>query len=133
MQSFFFLLVGIGLMALPEQAFAQDDGTRQPLTNPMYSPHNYKHPNLAAAARSRESRRGILVTPSRLAGAQRSNYKHQLPVTQPVGSLTVGHTPSVSLVERNYKIQRLGETNSGIDPKEYYMEQRKSNETASGN
>ncbi|MVM37492.1 hypothetical protein GO730_07495 [Spirosoma sp. HMF3257] len=126
-----FLLVGIGLMAMSERAFCQDDGERKPLNNPMYSTSNYKHPNMAASARRWENKKGIVVKTPAPADAQLANYKIQMPVLQPAGGITVEHTPSTNLADRNYKIQRVSEPTPVQTDSGYYVrkQQRKANMT----
>ena len=128
-----FLLTGIGLLAMSGQAYAQDEGTRKPLNNPMYSTHNYKHPNLAAAARRWENKEGVAVKKPTPGEAQLANYKNQMPIAQPVGGITIEHTPSTNLADRNYKIQRLSEPKPLGPPNEYYVKkQRKTSNTTVG-
>ncbi|GAB4013765.1 hypothetical protein EXU85_12945 [Spirosoma sp. KCTC 42546] len=126
-----FLLVGIGLVAMSEQAFSQDDGERKPLNNPMYSTGNYKHPNMAAAARRWETKEGVAVKKPTPGDAQVANYKSQMPTLQPVGGITVGHTPSTNLADRNYKIQRVSEPTPDKTETGYYVkkQQRKTEMT----
>ncbi len=107
-----FLLTGISFIAISEQAFAQDNGVRKPLNNPMYSTHNYKHPNMAAAARRSESKAGVSVRQPAPSDARLANYKNQMPNRPPVGGVAVDHTPSENLADRNYKIQRVSQPKS---------------------
>ncbi len=128
-------ILAVGSLLLGMQAYAQTEPgtpTRKPLNNPMYSTHNYKHPQLAAAARQWEAKKGVAV--KQPGAVELANYKRQMPVAQPVGGITVPHTPSVSLADRNYKDQRVRETKV-IDTKEYYSEseQRKNDKTMAGN
>lgn len=129
-----FLLIGIGLLAISGQTYAQDDGLRKPLNNPMYSTHNYKHPNLAAAARRWESKEGMAVKKPTPGNARLANYKNQMPLAEPVGGITIEHTPSANLADRNYKIQRLSEPKPLGPPSEYYIKkpQRKTDNTTVG-
>ncbi|MVM34276.1 hypothetical protein GO755_29870 [Spirosoma sp. HMF4905] len=129
MKSIPFLLIGIGLLAVSEQAFSQDDGQRKPLNNPMYSTSNYKHPGMATAARRWESKTGVAVKTTTPADAQLANYKHQVPVAQPIGGITVGHTPSTNLADRNYKIQRISEPQPTYGANEYYVSKRRKNDS----
>lgn len=129
-----FLLTGIGLLAISGLLYAQDDGVRRPLNNPMYSTHNYKHPQLASAARKWENKKGIAVKKPTPGETQLANYKSQMPVAQPVGGITIEHTPIISLTDRNYKIQRLSEPKPLGPPSEYYIkkEHRKTPNTTIG-
>jgi hypothetical protein len=130
MKSVTFLLVGIAILAISGQAFSQDDGQRKPVNNPMYSTGNYKHPNMAAAARRWDSKPGVAVKTTTPADGQLANYKRQVPFTQPIGGITVGHTPSTNLADRNYKIQRISEP---VPSQEYYVsKQRKKDSTTIG-
>ena len=129
------LLISLGFFALIGQACAQSEYTTsqpKPLNNPLYSTHNYKHPNAAAAARRWENKEGVSVKALTPAETQLANYKSQMPIAQPVGTITVTHTPSVSLADRNYKIQR-GSQPVG-SPNEYYVkkQQRKNGSTTVG-
>ncbi|WP_420148381.1 hypothetical protein [Spirosoma sp.] len=128
MKPFNILLVGIGLLAMAEQACSQDSptpGQRKPLNNPMYSTHNYKHPNMAAAARRWEAKEGVAVKAPRLSDAELANYKRQMPIAQPVGGITVEHIPTASQADRNYKIQRVSEPKPLGPPSEYYVKKPK--------
>ncbi|GAB4043994.1 hypothetical protein [Spirosoma jeollabukense] len=124
MKSLTFLLAGAILVAITSQTYAQDVGPK-PLNNPMYSTHNYKHPNMAAAARRSENKASVAVQQPTPADARMANYKNQMPNRQPVGGVTVDHTPSASLADRNYKIQRVGEPQSFESAAgEYYVRKR---------
>ncbi len=133
MKSFVFLLVGISLTALSKQAFSQDDGARKPLNNPMYSSHNYKHPSMAAAAKRQEMKAGIAVQQPTPGDARFANYKNQMPSRQPVGGVTVDHTPSASLANRNYKIQRVSEPNATLPSQDYIVKKRRTDNPTIGN
>ncbi|MFD2933912.1 hypothetical protein [Spirosoma flavum] len=126
------LLTGISLIALSEQAFSQYEGVRKPLNNPLYSTHNYKHPNQAAAARRWENKAGIDVKQPALSDTRLANYKNQMPNTKPVGGVTIDHTPSASLADRNYKIQRVNQPKSSVPVNEYYVKKRKNDSTNIG-
>ena len=137
MKSFTFLLAGFCLLAVAEEARSQDKRpapVSKPLYNPMYSTHNYKHPGMAAAARSWQPKNSVLVEKPKAGDAQLANYKKQMPVTQPVGGITVGHTPTTNLADRNYKIQRLSEPKPFESGNEYYIDrkQRKADSVAVG-
>ena len=130
MKSFTFLLAGAFMVALTSNTFAQDVGQSKPLNNPMYSTHNYKHPNMAAAARRSESKSGIAVQQPAPTDARLANYKNQMPNRQPAGGVTVDHTPSASLADRNYKIQRVSEPQSLESAAgEYYVRKRSKDST----
>ncbi|QIP14094.1 hypothetical protein G8759_16450 [Spirosoma aureum] len=103
----FILLTGLGLLALAGQTHAQND--RKLRNDPTYSTHNYKHPNKAATARRWEEKTGVAVQQPAPGDVRLADYKKGLPNAEPVGGITVDHTPSVTLAERNYKIQRVGE------------------------
>ncbi|GAB3794457.1 hypothetical protein GCM10028819_08170 [Spirosoma humi] len=133
MKSIVFLLTGISLLALSGQAFSQDDGARKPLNNPMYSTHNYKHPHMAAAARRQESKAGIVVQQPGSTDTRFANYKNQMPNQQPSGGIQVDHTPSASLANRNYKIQRVSEPKPIVLMDEYYVKRRRTDSTTIGN
>lgn len=137
MKSLTFLLVGIGILSIVGQARAQtnrDDGQKKPLNNPMYSTANYKHPNMAAAASRWEKKTGVAVQKPAPSDAQLANYKNQHPAVQPVGGVSVDHTPTMSLADRNYKIQRVSEPREGSAATEYMVKKRnkKSDSTAVG-
>ncbi len=134
MKSVTFLLFGISLLAMTGTAFSQDGGQRRPLNNPLYSTHNYKHPNAAAAARRWENKPGVAVQQPAPGNERMANYKNQMPNAEPVGGITIDHTPSASLADRNYKIQRVSEPKASPSPSEYYVKkpQRKADGTAIG-
>ena len=120
------MLLGIALLAVTEQACSQNDqntGQRKPLNNPMYSTHNYKHPNLANAARRWEKKEGVAVEAPKISDTELANYKRQMPGVQPAGGITVDHTPSSNLADRNYKIQRISEPARSTN--EYYVKKQK--------
>ncbi|AKD55278.1 hypothetical protein [Spirosoma radiotolerans] len=133
MKSVVFLLTGISLLALSGQAFSQDDGARKPLNNPMYSTHNYKHPNMAAAARRQESKAGVVVQQPASSDPRLANYKNQMPNQQPTGGIQIDHTPSASLADRNYKVQRVSEPKPTVPMDEYYVKKRRTDSTTIGN
>ena len=133
MKSIVSLLVGISLMVISGQAFSQSGGDKKPLNNPMYSTHNYKHPNMAAKARTWENKTGVAVQQPAPTDARYANYKNQMPNTQPVGGITVDHTPSASLADRNYKIQRVSEPNAVTPSNEYYVKKQKNTDTTNTN
>lgn len=98
------LLIGLGLLACNAPTKAQDEQKLR--KDHTYSTHNYKHPNKAAAARRWENREGVLVQTPSPQDAQLANYKNQRPGQQPVGGVTVPHTPDENLANRNYKMQK---------------------------
>jgi hypothetical protein len=130
MKTITFLLCGVALLAITEQAYSQDN-QKKPLNNPMYSTQNYKHPNMAAAARRWEKKEGVTVKAPSPGDAQLANYKTQMPLAQPVGGITVDHTPSASLADRNYKIQRLSEPQPMPSANEYYVKKGNKKKTDS--
>jgi hypothetical protein len=102
------LLAAFGLVALTGQAYSQDDqgADEAKLRNdPTYSTHNYKHPNKAATARRWEGKRGVPVGRSAPTTEPLANYKRQVPGQAATGGISVYHTPSTDVVNRNYKIQ----------------------------
>ena len=119
MKTVFSLVAGLCLLAWAGPVQAQHDYYVKPhqrtrvqpselpawRNNPMYSTHNYKHPNKAAAARRWERGRGLTVRPPTPAQTDLANYKRPMPNQPPVGGITVNHTPSTNLASRNYKIQ----------------------------
>ena len=115
-------LVLLSLLALTEQACGQDD-QRKLRNDPTYSTHNYKHANKAATARKWEGNSGVVVKQpaDQLGQSSVANYKRQVPNQTPVGGVTVGHTPSTDVADRNYKIQRpsqsSGSATSGVATK----------------
>ncbi|WP_461146785.1 hypothetical protein [Spirosoma pulveris] len=133
MKTLFSLLVGIGLLAISGQAFSQNGENKKPLNNPMYSTHNYKHPNMAAKARTWENKAGVAVQQPTPTDARYANYKNQMPNAQPVGGITVDHTPASSLADRNYKIQRVSEPNPVMPSNEYYVRKQKNTDTTNTN
>ena len=133
MKSVVFLLTGISLLALSGQAFSQDDGARKPLNNPMYSTHNYKHPNMAAAARRQENKTGVRVQQPGATDPRLANYKNQMPNQPPTGGIQIDHTPSASLADRNYKVQRVSEPKPAVPMDEYYVKKRRTDSTTIGN
>lgn len=120
------LIVFLSLFVGISGVYAQNRREAQPvkpLNNPIYSTNNYKHPQAAAAARSWESKPSVGVTSPVRMETQLTNYKHQMPNKRPVGGVVVPHTPSTSVADRNYKIQRLSAPQRSADPGEYYVEQ----------
>ena len=102
-------LLMVAWLALADQACGQDD--RRKLRNdPTYSTHNYKHANKAAAARKWEGNSGVAVEQPAPGQANLANYKRQAPNQVPVGGVTVSHTPSTDVADRNYKRQRPGQS-----------------------
>jgi hypothetical protein len=96
-------LLGLGLVALSNWSCAQDRPSWA--NDPTYSTSNYKHPNKAQAARRVSTKQTVSVTAPSVGDAQLANYKRQTPNQTPSGGITVDHTPSTSLADRNYKIQ----------------------------
>jgi len=100
------LVTGLSLLALSGSSQAQED--RKLRKDPTYSTHNYKHPNKAAVARRWEDKEGVSVQQPSPGDARLADYKKAVPNAEPAGGVTVDHTPSTNLADRNYKIQRLG-------------------------
>jgi hypothetical protein len=98
-------IIALGLLALASQVSGQDNQSKL-RNDPTYSTHNYKHPNKAATARQWESRSGVVVEQPQSGNLNLANYKRQVPNQNPVGGVTVDHTPSMDVADRNYKIQR---------------------------
>ena len=98
-------LLVLGWLALAEQACGQGD-QRKLRNDPTYSTHNYKHPNKAATARKWEANSGVTVQTPTPGETSLANYKRQVPNQAPVGGVTVSHTPSTDVADRNYKMQR---------------------------
>ncbi len=117
MKTTVFSILILGWLTLAGQAYGQ--GNRDKLrSDPTYSTHNYKHANKAAVARKWEGEAGVPVAQPAPGQAGLANYKRQAPNQAPVGGVTVGHTPSTNVAERNYKIQRpnqsTGSPGSGV-------------------
>lgn len=98
-------IIALGFLALATQVSGQDKQSKL-RNDPTYSTHNYKHPNKAATARQWESKSGVVVEQPQSGNANLANYKRQVPNQAPVGGVTVDHTPSTDVADRNYKIQR---------------------------
>ena len=96
-------LLGLALVAISNWSCAQDRPSWA--NDPTYSTGNYKHPNKARAARQASTKQTVSVTAPTIGDAQLANYKQQRPNQTPAGGITVDHTPSASLADRNYKIQ----------------------------
>jgi hypothetical protein len=101
------ILTGLSLLAVAEQACSQDD--KKLRNDPTYSTGNYKHPNKAAAARRWEQKTEVAVQQPTPGDARLADYKKQVPNQQPAGGVTVEHTPSTDVADRNYKIQRVNQ------------------------
>ena len=84
--------------------------------DPTYSTHNYKHPNKAAAAAKWANKPGIEVTAPGYDPQRVANYKQPKSGTSPAVGIAVPHTPSTSLADRNYKIQRVGTARPASEP-----------------
>ena len=74
--------------------------------DPMYSTHNYKHPNKAAAVQRRSSEMGVTVNRPPTGTNQVANYKMPAMQRVPAGGITVPHTPDLGVANRNYKMPR---------------------------
>ncbi len=103
MKQTLFSIVVSSLLALT--ASAQDEATLR--NDPTYSPHNYKHPNKAAAARKWANKTGVAVPAPGYTQESLANYKQQKPGVTPARSLSVAHTPTNEVTLRNYKVQRV--------------------------
>jgi hypothetical protein len=107
MKTSIFWLTSMSLLSLMGQANAQDD--RRLRSDATYSTHTYKHPNKAATARKWEEKSGVAVQQPAPGNTELANYKRQVPNKQPTGGITVEHTPSTDVANRNYKIQRVSQ------------------------
>ncbi len=105
-------LAAVPLLAVPVSAQVPE-GPPQPhvkapvwRNDPMYSTHNYKHPNKAAAAQRRNPAAGVAVNKQSAETNQVANYK--MPATQrvPTGGITIPHAPDLGVANRNYKMPR---------------------------
>ena len=72
----------------------------------MYSTHNYKHPNKAAAATRRSAKVGVVVNQPSAGVNQVANYKMPATSRVPAGGVSVPHTPDLGVANRNYKMPR---------------------------
>lgn len=135
MKRMFLLLTGLGLLTLISQAQAQDRTTdsRRFRNDPTYSTGNYKHANKAAAARQWEAKSGVPVQQPNPGDAILANYKQQIPVAQPVGGVTVDHTPSEELANRNYKMQVPAPATTPEDVASRKRQSRTDKNTSTGN
>lgn len=113
MKTFLILTAFATLPLLMVSASAQAQEGPQPTTekpiwrnDPMYSPHNYKHPNKAAAAKRRSSNVGVVVNRPSAGVNQVANYKMPAGQRVPAGGITVPHTPDLGVANRNYKMPR---------------------------
>ncbi len=84
--------------------------------DPTYSTHNYKHPNKAAAAATWANKEGIRVAAPGYNPQRVANYKQPKSGASPAVGIAVPHTPSASLAERNYKIQRVNASRLASQP-----------------
>ncbi|WP_461099306.1 hypothetical protein [Spirosoma luteolum] len=103
-------LLGVALLAFFGTAQAQRNESWR--NDPTYSTGNYKHANKAAAARRAQAATGIAVQAPAAGSEALADYKKGRPNQAPAGGITVDHTPSVSLADRNYKIQRVSPANN---------------------
>lgn len=114
MKTFFISLALAVLPSMAMPAFAQKarQSTKadKPAWNndPMYSVHNYKHPNKAAAAQRQASKTGVTVSLPPAGNTQVANYKMPHVNRVPTGGITVPHSPDMGLVNHNYKMPRPG-------------------------
>lgn len=100
-------LAGLSLLAIAEQAPAQDE--KKLRNDPTYSTANYKHANKAATARRWERKAEVAVQQPTATDTRLADYKKQVPNQEPAGGITVEHTPSTDVADRNYKIQRVNQ------------------------
>lgn len=112
MKTTLFIAALISLITLT--ASAQDDRKRR--NDHTYSTHNYKHPNKAATARTWAKQSGITVTAPNSVTGRVANYKQPIPGGVPTGGISVPHTPSQDVAERNYKIQRVNSVRQASQP-----------------
>lgn len=104
-------LAALPLLLVPAHAQTKEgssqtkDKTPVWRNDPMYSTHNYKHPNKAATAQRCNPAAGVAVNKT-ASGNQMANYK--MPATQrvPTGGITVPHSPDLGVANRNYKMPR---------------------------
>lgn len=132
MNATYTLLLGLALMAISNWSCAQEKPSWA--NDPTYSTGNYKHPNKARAARQASTKETVSVTAPTVGDAQLANYKQQRPNQAPAGGITVDHTPSASLADRNYKIQvpvRDNGSNDSVISRR--SKQKKDNESNVGN
>lgn len=101
-------LIALWWLTLVGQACGRDDGNKL-RNDPTYSTRNYKHANKADSARKWENKKGVAVKPPKPDESTVANYKRQVPQA-PVGGVTVDYTPSTNVADRNYKIQRPGQS-----------------------
>ena len=92
-------------LALVGQVYGQEN-QRKLRNDPTYSTHNYKHANKAATAGKWKANSGVAVQQPLPGEMNMANYKRQAPNQAPVGGVTVEHTPSTDVADRNYKMQR---------------------------
>ena len=104
-------LATLSFLTAPASAQIQNERRPQVETpvwrnDPMYSTHNYKHPNKAAAAQRRDSATGVAVRRPSAGVGQVANYKMPATGRVPIGGITVPHRPNLNVAERNYKMPR---------------------------
>lgn len=108
-------IISIALAALPfmaapalAQEARQSTKAEKPAwrNDPMYSVHNYKHPNKAAAAQRRASKTGVTVNLPPVGNTQVANYKMPHINRVPAGGITVPHSPDMDIANHNYKMPR---------------------------
>lgn len=101
--------------------------------DPTYSTHNYKHPNKAAMAQKWGAKKGVAVPVVGYTAGQLANYKQQRPSSVPVGGLSIPYTPSTSLADRNYKIQRIHSPRQTVQPDSQLANKPLNQSTTDGN
>ena len=100
MLPFFIILANMGFFGT-ENAPEHSSLSSKPraLNNPIYSVHNYKRPY---AGLVEPNKKGIAVNGLT---TRPSNYKRQIAVEQPVGSVSFVYVPVATSATRNYKQQ----------------------------
>lgn len=98
----------------PQGLPPQQAGTLVWHNDPMYSTHNYKHPDKSAAAQRLNSAVGVAVNRLPSGSNQVTNYK--MPATQRIstGGITVSYTPELGVANRNYKMPRPHVTTTDV-------------------
>ena len=101
-------LISLSVLATSVQAHnSSGSDPLKPLNNPIYSAHDYKHPNVAAIARHWENKTAVKVKQSTYTDTQLANYKIHPPIDQAGGSVTLPYIRQNDLSNRNYKNQHL--------------------------
>ncbi len=114
MKTFITLLALATLPLFAVSVSAQDHKGPEPMkaekpawrNDPMYSIHNYKHPNKAAVVQRRSSGMGVTVNMPPSGINQVANYKMPAMQRVPTGGITVLHSPDLDVANQNYKMPR---------------------------